>query len=870
VCLSATFTKPSNAEAVTDAVTSRNSASVSIIATFTSAKSGSAPTSNVEAYRWSTWFYATKQRFREMISKKDVSNEFIAVQLQDYQGETRLAAYSTLRLEGCRSAADGHPEMDIHVYEMRWCDLSSPNNSFLRFFMAFYQLLLHITSLGRIAIDQAALEHIGQLDWFVFQRTYSYANRFLTVGVFSLLVVLPVIALAPLVLLLANGAAAKAVVTAVLCGGVVGLVVWRSQKEKPCFGLYRWWPVALVLGPLSIAFSFGIFRIWKTCAPLLLTIEWWVLAMLVLFMIIFPQYDQVRNGALQSGVFLTLAVATGFIVCVCKYGTAPAGLQSASFLMTQYVLVGVRFFWVLCIAFAMIALAMERICRFRLRGHNNKDALARACAAARTGRFTLALASLLLMIITIFLWSGIYHYVVPHTHLFKDVNPESAHLRSFSLSSMETDRVIAFNSGTGCASPALEKPACALPRCSGLNCVGVGCTIRTNSATASDRFLDGLLFQNAPPGLPIVLGLGGVGLLLFILMLIPSVYQEATAPISGANGAAKLLGEWLSSGLNALRGVIAIFWLAAFVVPTGYFICAVCEYYYIHGAAWEQFPEFLYEWRGMAVTYSILKSGGAFLAGSATILIGLLLKYGSSVLDTILDVDNYLRTSPANNTPRARIVERYLALLHHLHSYRDSQGQSYDRIVIVAHSLGSLISADLFRFLKSSELPTLRKYALANEKKSLPLYFFTMGNPLRQLLNRFFPNLYRWIRERPDGAGEPPLPPSPVEVKLGNDISVSALPAYAAPYAGELGVKLWRNSYRSGDYVGRSLWLNDWYARTSGADDAGTFPGTPLAESFSKIPVTCIESCIGLGAHTHYWDRTAPDIGHELDMLIVI
>src|ERR1700730_7489356 len=43
-------------------------------------------------------------------------------------------------------------------------------------------------------------------------------------------------------------------------------------------------------------------------------------------------------------------------------------------------------------------------------------------------------------------------------------------------------------------------------------------------------------------------------------------------------------------------------------------------------------------------------NGGALLAGSATILVAFLLKYGSSVLDTILDVDNYLRTSSARMT----------------------------------------------------------------------------------------------------------------------------------------------------------------------------------------------------------------------------
>jgi len=30
------------------------------------------------------------------------------------------------------------------------------------------------------------------------------------------------------------------------------------------------------------------------------------------------------------------------------------------------------------------------------------------------------------------------------------------------------------------------------------------------------------------------------------------------------------------------------------------------------------------------------------------------------------------------------------------------------------------------------------------------------------------------------------------------------------------------------------------------------------------------DACIGLGAHTHYWDRTAPDVSEQLDRLIVL
>ena len=33
-------------------------------------------------------------------------------------------------------------------------------------------------------------------------------------------------------------------------------------------------------------------------------------------------------------------------------------------------------------------------------------------------------------------------------------------------------------------------------------------------------------------------------------------------------------------------------------------------------------------------------------------------------------------------------------------------------------------------------------------------------------------------------------------------------------------------------------------------------------------PRSCSEMCIGLGAHTHYWDRSAPEVAAHLDKLI--
>jgi hypothetical protein len=70
--------------------------------------------------------------------------------------------------------------------------------------------------------------------------------------------------------------------------------------------------------------------------------------------------------------------------------------------------------------------------------------------------------------------------------------------------------------------------------------------------------------------------------------------------------------------------------------------------------------------------------------------------------------------------------------------------------------------------------------------------------------------------------------------------------------------------YRSGDYVGRSLWLDEWYRRTDGPAGSGRYPeAIYVAHAGSRT-----EACIGAGAHTRYWDDTAPDVADLLNALI--
>jgi hypothetical protein len=265
------------------------------------------------------------------------------------------------------------------------------------------------------------------------------------------------------------------------------------------------------------------------------------------------------------------------------------------------------------------------------------------------------------------------------------------------------------------------------------------------------------------------------------------------------------------------------------------------------------------------LTLPLIQGTGAGLAVSAAAIIAIILKYGGAVLDTLLDVDNYLRAVPKECTPRARIAERITSLLRYVAAYRDPQGRPYDRLVIVAHSLGTLVTADLLRFIARSRAndhdPVLHTDGLhaGEDTPAIPIYLMTMGSPLRPLLNRFFPHLYEWVTPVPDNSSRAnrlrnALPTQPASIASG------ALPVPAA-----LCVKGWCNAYRSGDYVGRYLWNVGWLKRNQAVSQNNP---TQISLIQDASPSTRAEMCIGIGAHTHYWDRNAPDVAHVLSKLI--
>lgn len=785
----------------------------------------------------------------------DLNDEFTLTQIGDYEGDPLCSKYESVRLQGSRTRATGQT-VNVDIYEMYWADLAKRNNSFIRFFMSFYQLLIHLSSLGRTAVDHVALEHAGSFPWLLLQRSYSYATRVLTLGMFNFLVLLPVAAFAPIILALypktadlkaQTASTVAAIVLAVAAAGITGAILWKARPRRGSSGLFF-----LLFAGISLAAGGGAFVLYQhlfggseVASLTVLALAWWAVALAIVYFFIFKNYDEVRAGAKEFGLVCIALVVLGFAGCLwvgaVKYpGQIMEIYSAAGFLMLQYIFLVLRGLWIALLLLAIFSWVMEFVC---IRITSRPEERARARAAFRTGRFALAVPTVLLLLLTMFSWSGAFYYTRNEVALYQN-KPEE--LPQAPLPEFLKAAVIRHE----------EIPTLLMLGKDARDKAWNDCykSDKKDCQELNRQQISALLVQSAPVGLPLVLASLGIGFLLLLLLAAPSAIQEATHPLAVTNAASRRLGSWLSGAFSAFPAIIYCFWLAAFGVPAIYLAAATISY-------WLKPPDdsymlHLYVWLYHKSILNLTLKSGPVIAAVVVFMATAgkaIFKSASTILDTILDVDNYLRTSPANKTPRARIVERYASLLHYLHERR------YDRIVIVAHSLGSLISADLLRFLNHNRIPSLTSYAFAGASPgSIPIRLFTMGNPLRQLLNRFFPDLYQYIRLVPDNSGEAPQPPVPP----------STIPKGARPEPRDLGIEVWLNHYRSGDYVGRSLWLDQWMDRTESGDQGGKFPGEPKAEQFTDQAKQRVEACIGLGAHTHYWDRSAPDIGMVVDELL--
>jgi hypothetical protein len=735
---------------------------------------------------------------------------FTRVLLQDYEGGADGDAYITTRLEGRRNATAKEGEADVHVYEVLWADLAGSKSTFVSFFLALFQLLLHLGSLSRLAVDTGAAENPSGL-WRAYVRMQRYAVRMLQIFIplFKVILLIVIFSCIPSLYEKTHDNILVPVALGAIGGVVLGFILSLPGKRPIRMSPWIWALRVMLPGIVGALIGLGVPHL-GSHAPHLLAIdktgalECWIVLGIPLLYFILSNYEEVRKGVEKTGWF-----AYGLFFLIFFYYLLPSShtsVSQATFWTAEWVLASVRASWLLLFAFAFLALVLGSLA---WRSQKDEAKRARARAAVRTSRFALALPTVLFLLITSMLWAAMFAIAKMVKKPFFDVGvrhlpPGGSWLLSLHL---------------------IPKP---------------------ETVAVCDDYFRGALAWSVGYQLPITLGLFGLGAFLLIWWALPAALTEKfplrnkkEPPRDSTNEKSVRLGTWLSRGLDATSVVTFLFWSSIFLAPPIFYLA----------------PQL---WQAPWTTLTIAIVSAAALAGSGAVM-ALVVKEGSPVLGVVLDVDNYLRTEPKDATPRAKIFERYVSTLRYLASYRDEDGRGYDSVVIVAHSLGALISTDLLRFLYVHGDPALRCFGLAGDQVpgEVPIRLMTMGNPIRQLLNRFFSYLYDWVRDEPDNGLRPlPAPQS--------QVPPATIAADALPDPAELGVTMWVNAYRSGDYVGRSMWLEEWYYRTN----AGSGEQPKTVRAYETTSGLRTEMCIGAGAHTHYWDDTAPDVAVALNKLI--
>jgi hypothetical protein len=730
--------------------------------------------------------------------------------------------YTTTRLEGRRLAQDGKAEADVHVYEMYWADLSRLGTGVLGMLGATYQLLVHLPNLGRRVVREAVRENAppsaagdgASRDrgvWAWYRRAHRGAVFLLTTAIPALNVFLFAIALTVLPQLIPPRMQAPVAFGSLALAAMVaaGTAMYRYRHS---LDIRYWWafpPLATGLACAAAAWLFGDGgAVGRGGFGLhhLLALEWWgVTAALVLWM--FARFNAGHPGA-KHFAYLAGALSTGlFFSFLFRQPNGTAYVAEAALWTFEAVFAALQGLWMLfCIA-GVVATALGWAACRRAGIRGDRAARDRARRAANTARLTLTLSATAFLALTLTIGCGLAVFaaqkLLPH-----DV---------------------------------LHQPLLPFP----------GPPERTLESLSQAEFLVWLLGLSATPIVWISLSIAAIAAGLALWVVAPSAIAEIRPPVDPGDDESMRMGRWLTKGFPLLRVAGHLLWANLFLVaPIGLLSVMPIPGYERAG---------VFSLRYMEPIQASMVAVGSLLVASVVGLVALrsrlvvLADACRPALDILLDVDNYLRDYPRERTPRARIFHRYVALLRYVCSRRDELNHGYSSVVIVAHSQGAVITADLLRFLKT-ELATHRASAAAvglgetlfepelfrvglganpapESTVPLPVYLFTMGSPLRQLYAANFPHLYGWV-DRADG----PLP---------------------GPDPATLGVRQWVNAYRTGDYVGRDLWAAE-------SDDAR------FCHSMPPIAAARREMCIGAGAHTHYWDKTAFIIGDELDRLIAI
>jgi hypothetical protein len=328
-----------------------------------------------------------------------------------------------------------------------------------------------------------------------------------------------------------------------------------------------------------------------------------------------------------------------------------------------------------------------------------------------------------------------------------------------------------------------------------------------------------------------------------LLVLLPSLLEEISPSVNvdargarpGAAEWARRLGNWLSAGVRRLGTAFSYLLPLGAVAGSVLYLAFVLRTFTLTMGVGGELTLWIVDVLDLFEGETLV-AAGKWLAGGVLTLAALGARFTQTfgrlrvAIDAVLDIDNYFADPPNRRPPRARIFSRFASLLGYL------RAAGYARVVIVSHSQGTVISADLLRHLHAQG-------RLRGLVGTMRLSLVTVGSPLRDLYAERFPLLYRWM-----GAREPVF-------------------ARAGPAAADLGAAEWVNACRSGDYVGRFIW-------TPSTDPALAGPrfGVAAVGADGRVEAQRAgdrsEFCLGAGAHTHYFSNDASALAIEIERLV--
>ncbi|MGI8605373.1 MAG: hypothetical protein ACR2OZ_20560 [Verrucomicrobiales bacterium] len=798
----------------------------------------------------------------------DVEDEFMRQRLANYEPADDDSCYDTVRLSARRRDLRTQERREVHVYEMFWADLSRLGSGVQRWLVELYDLTFLMCIVGGIAVTTAAQRDGNPRSWKVFGALHETCKYLLTR-------ILPMFAMAVLwmgtPLLVARvpsdwHAWAIAGMGAAFALGIIG---YASRRH---LGSYRW---LLAIAAVGAVILFGLHRLADACTwaneRLLLLAALVAAAAGLALAYGLWRWGRGREGPLWPHLTMAGAIMAAAVACLAWEWLSPGAHQhnldwliDRTIRAAEWLILPTELAWVtLFVVFVgMVAVAWLWVPLEKSHSPARR-------AARWTATISVFLPAIALMMINISLgWAvavALPRIVGPAQELQTKAGEQGTTItnaldraRHLSVTPPWWGRHFLLN---GSKLHDWSEEAAGQRNQGGDPTKPASETIRALVENSSSYLPGGLLL------------LGG-GFILALWGLLPALLAETRV---GSRALAALASNLRrETSIRQGRDMDTVFRILRY---TGNVMClAVCLVVLLMMAS------LVPSWNDPVTDFltSEKRFGPVLARLLGLVMLALLLSHGwfrvmalgfRNALDVGLDALNWLRPSPRQATPRARIVTRLSAMLHHLQRWKNPvTGRGYDAVVILAHSQGSMIAIETLRFWKrraASRQPggaersqPLSRY-FSHGDDSLPISLFTMGNPLRQLYLQRFPHLYYWagtpVTHARVSTGDAPEKNQPNNAGEADPAGETPI-----PNLDDAGLCRWWNAYRSGDYVGRDMWgTKDTLSATSehqGRFEPAEHPPAPTAR--------VADFCIGAGAHLRYWDETAPLISQSLDRLV--